>query len=106
MLPVTDAVSVLDLRNFGNAVDFFGNSDADTIRDVWPDGLLSVSEMIQHPVPVSVPSLADTGQQDLVDYWQEQWFNLANLHRLLRTRRHPRVPRIRGTATAGDSSQR
>ena len=76
VLPVTDAVSVLDLRNFGNAVDFFGNSDADTIRDVWPDGLLSVSEMIQHPVPVSVPSLADTGQQDLVDYWQEQWFNL------------------------------
>ena len=37
---------------------------------------ISVSEMIQHPVPVSVPSPADTGQQGLVDYWQEQWFNL------------------------------
>ena len=76
VLPVTDAVSVLDLRNYDNAVDFFGISDADTIRDVWPDGLHSVSDMIQHPVPVPVPSPVNTAQQDLVDYWQEQWFNL------------------------------
>ena len=76
VLPVTDAVSIVDLRNFGNAVDFFGLSDADTIRDVWPDGLHSVSEMIQHPVPVPVPSPAGIAQQGLVDYWQQQWFNL------------------------------
>ena len=76
VLPVTNAVSVVDLRNFGNAVNFFGNSDGDTIHDVWPDGLLSVSDMIQHPVPVPVPTPVNTAQQDLVDYWQEQWFNL------------------------------
>ena len=78
VLPVTDAVSIVDLRNYANAVDFFGLSDADTIRDVWPDGLHSVSDMIQHPAPVPVPTPATTGQQDLVDYWQEQWFNLRN----------------------------
>ena len=78
VLPVTDAVSVLDLRNFGNAVDFFGLSDADTIHDVWPDGLHSVSDMIQHPEQVALPSPVNSAQQDLVYYWQEQWFNLRN----------------------------
>ena len=75
-LPVTDPVSAVDLRNFGNAVDFFGLSDADAIRDVWPDGLHSVSDMIQHPEEVAVPSPVNIGQQNLVDYWQGQWFNL------------------------------
>ena len=78
VLPVTDAVSVLDLRNFGNAVDFFGLSDADTIHDVWPGGLHSVSDMIQHPEQVALPSPVNSAQQDLVYYWQEQWFNLRN----------------------------
>ena len=76
VLPVTDAVSVVDLRNFGNAVDFFGLSDADTIRDVWPDGLHSVSDMILHPDEVALPSPVSIGQQALVGYWQGQWFNL------------------------------
>ena len=78
MLPVTDAVSVVDLRNFGNSVDFFGLSDADTIHDVWPDGLHSVSEMILHPEAVTLPSPVNSAQQDLVYYWQEQWFNLRH----------------------------
>ena len=61
VLPVTDAVSVLDLRNYRQRRGLtLALSDADTIRDVWPDGLHSVSEMIQHPVRrCSVPPPAD-----------------------------------------------
>ena len=76
VLPVTDAVSVIDLQNFGRAVDFFGISDDDEILDVWPDQLDSVASRIVTPTEVPLPNPASVAQQDLANYWQGQWLNL------------------------------
>ena len=74
--PVTDAISVIDLQNFDNAVDWFSVSDPDETRDVWPDGIDSVSSLLVEPTEVPVPNPADAAQQSLVDYWQQQWIHL------------------------------
>ena len=74
--PVTDAISVIDLQNFDNAVDWFSVSDPDVTRDVWPDGIASVSSLLVEPTEVPLVNPADAAQQTLVDYWQQQWIHL------------------------------
>ena len=67
VLPVTDAVSVIDLQNFGRAVDFFGISDDDEILDEWPDQLDSAASRIVTPTEVPLPNPASAAQQDLAN---------------------------------------